>query len=111
MVSWLCKRIGWLCSELALQGNVVQARAEQGFQVQARTYINCSLQSEILKFRRYCTFVPPPPIVIDDSSFTVALTLTLGGYKSAIAPKFHVLALLCVMAPEECMMHNSQKIC
>ena len=34
----------------------------------------------------------PPPIVIDDSSwknaaesFTVALTLTLGGYKSAIA--------------------------
>ena len=73
MVSWIWKRIGWLCSELALQGNVVQARAEQGFQVQARTYINCSLQSEILKF--------------------------------------HVLALLCVMAPEECMMHNSQKIC
>ena len=38
---------------------------------------------------------PPPPIVIDDSSlkiaaesFTVALTLTLGGYKSAIAPNF-----------------------
>ena len=37
---------------------------------------------------------PPPPIVIDDSSwknaaesFTVALTLTLGGYESAIAPK------------------------
>ena len=36
----------------------------------------------------------PPPIVIDDSSwknaaesFTVALTLTLGGYESAIAPK------------------------
>ena len=35
-----------------------------------------------------------PPIVIDDSSlknaaesFTVALTLTLGGYESAIAPK------------------------
>ena len=34
-----------------------------------------------------------PPIVIDDSSwknaaesFTVALTLTLGGYESAIAP-------------------------
>ena len=40
----------WLCRELALQGNVVQARAGQGFQVQARTYINCSLQSEILKF-------------------------------------------------------------
>ena len=39
-----------------------------------------------LEFRHYCTFVPPPPIVIDDSSwknaaesFTVALTLTLGG--------------------------------
>ena len=39
----------------------------------------------------YCTFVPP--IVIDDSSlknaaeiFTVALTLTLGGYESAIVP-------------------------
>ena len=37
---------------------------------------------------------PPSPIVIDDSSwknaaesFTVALTLTLGGYESAIAPK------------------------
>ena len=55
MVSWLCKRIGsvesWLCTELALQGNVVQDRPRQGFQVQARTYINCSLQSEILKFR------------------------------------------------------------
>ena len=38
-------------------------------------------------FWRYCTFVPPP-IVIDDSSwknaaesFTVALTLTLGGVR------------------------------
>ena len=37
---------------------------------------------------------PPLPIVIDDSSwknaaesFNVALTLTLGGYESAIAPK------------------------
>ena len=36
---------------------------------------------------------PPPPFVIDDSSwknaaesFTIALTLTLGGYESAIAP-------------------------
>ena len=44
---------------------------------------------------RYCTFVPPHPIVIDDSSlknaaesFTVALTLTLGGYESAIAPYY-----------------------
>ena len=37
----------WLCRELALQGNVVQARAGQGFQVQGRTYINYSLQSEI----------------------------------------------------------------
>ena len=47
----------------------------------------------ILKEGRYCTFVLPP-IVIDDSSwknaaesFTVALTLTLGGYESAIASK------------------------
>ena len=54
-----------------------------------------------LYFGRYCTFVPPPPfpIVIDDSSwknaaesFTVALTLTLGGYESAIAPYFVILA-------------------
>ena len=37
---------------------------------------------------------PPPPIVFDNSSwknaaesFTVALTLTLGGYESAIAPE------------------------
>ena len=47
--------------------------------------------------RRYCTFLPPlpapPPNVIDDlswknatESFTVALTLTLGEYESAIAP-------------------------
>ena len=42
---------------------------------------------------RYCTFVPSPRIAIDDSSlknaaesFTIALTLTLGGYESAIAP-------------------------
>ena len=49
---------------------------------------------KLTKKRRYCTFVPPPPIVIDDSwwkntaeSFTVALTLTLGGYESAKAPK------------------------
>ena len=43
----------------------------------------------------YCTFVPPLPIVIDDSlwkneaeseSFTI-IALTLGGYESAIAPK------------------------
>ena len=39
-------------------------------------------------------FHTPPPIVIDDSSwknaaesFTVALTLTLGGYESAIVPR------------------------
>ena len=67
----------WLCRELALQGNVVQARAGQGFQVQARTYINCSLQSEILKFH-------------------------------VLAPS--KMSTYCVMAPEECMMHNSQKI-
>ena len=29
--------LSWLCRELALQGNAVQARAGQGFQVQART--------------------------------------------------------------------------
>ena len=42
---------------------------------------------------------PPPPILIDDSSwknaaesFTIALILSLGGYKSAIAPvKLHWL--------------------
>ena len=46
-----------------------------------------------LFFWHYCTLVPL--IVIDDSSwknaaesFTVALTLTLGGYKSAIVPFF-----------------------
>ena len=39
------------------------------------------------------SYNPPPPNVIDDSSwknaaesFTVALTLTLGEYESAIAP-------------------------
>ena len=81
MVSWLCKRIGWLWRELAQQGNVVQARAAQGFQVQARTYINYSLQSEILKF-------------------------------NILAPsKMSTYCVSSVMAPEECMMHNSQKIC
>ena len=68
----------WLCRELALQGNVVQARAVQGFQVQGRTYINYSLQSEILKFH---VFAPSK------------------------------MSTYCVMAAEECMMHNSQKIC
>ena len=44
----------------------------------------------LLHFR---TSPPPTPIVIDESSwknaaesFTVALTLTIGGYESAIAP-------------------------
>ena len=56
--------------------------------------ILCAFQSVdvVTKFlRRYCTFVPP--IIIGDSSwkntaesFAVALTLTLGGYQSAIAP-------------------------
>ena len=54
---------------------------------------------------RHCTFVPPPPppIVIDDSSlknaaesFTIALTLTVGGYESAIAPEN--LSLQCFQA-------------
>ena len=47
----------------------------------------------------YCTYVAPPPIVFDDSSwknavesFTVAITLTLVGYESAILP-FHCLLI------------------
>ena len=56
-----------------------------------------------------------PPIVIDDSSwknaaesFTVALTLTLGGYESAIAPfwpsnfLFQVLRLTCRLTHKIC---------
>ena len=58
------------------------------------TCARVSLLMELQVKGRCCTFVPPPlPIVIDDSSwknaaesFTVALTLTLGGYESAIAP-------------------------
>ena len=38
---------GWLCKRLALQGNVVQGRAVQGLQVQARTYIHCSFTEEV----------------------------------------------------------------
>ena len=44
-----------------------------------------------------------PPIVIDDSSwknaaesFTVALTLTLGGYESAIAPNSLASYISCI---------------
>ena len=48
MMSWLCKRIGsvesWLCA-----GQCSAGMGRAGFQVQARTYIHCSLQSEILK--------------------------------------------------------------
>ena len=33
----LAEQDDWLCGELALQGNPVQARAGQAFQVQART--------------------------------------------------------------------------
>ena len=39
---------GWFCRELALQGNVVQARAGQGLQVQARAYIHCSFTEEVV---------------------------------------------------------------
>ena len=35
---------GWLFRELALQGNVVQARAGQGSQ---RTYIHCSFTEKV----------------------------------------------------------------
>ena len=80
----------WLCRELALQGNVVQARAGQGFQVQARTYISCSLQSEILKFR---------------------VVLALSKMSIYIPTELCVCVCVCVMAPEECVMHNSLKIC
>ena len=66
----------WLCRELAPQGNVVQARA--GLPSARQDLINCSLQSEILKFH---VFAPSK------------------------------MSTYCVMAPEECMMHNSQKIC
>ena len=38
---------GWLCKGLALQDNVVQGRAGQGLQVQARTYIHCSFTEEV----------------------------------------------------------------
>ena len=60
---------------------------------QVRVLISCNLYIiqiflALLHFR-----TPPPPIVIDDSSwenvaesFTIALTLTLGGYESGIAP-------------------------
>ena len=47
-----------------------------------------------MKLQCYCTFVLPLLLLIDDwsrkntaESFTVALTLTLGGYENAIAPK------------------------
>ena len=53
-------------------------------------FISFIFYSALLHFRTL-----PPPIVIDDSSwknaaksFTVALTLTLGGYESVIAPFF-----------------------
>ena len=38
---------GWLCIGLALQDNVVQARAGQSLQVQARTYTHCSFTEEV----------------------------------------------------------------
>ena len=38
---------GRLCRELALQRNVVKARADLGLQVQTKTYINCSFTEEI----------------------------------------------------------------
>ena len=51
-------------------------------------------EKEKMALLHFRTPPPTPLIVIDDSSwknaaesFTVALTLTLGGYESAIAPK------------------------
>ena len=60
------------------------------FQAKERVYHNFAEFPALLHF-----LTPPRPIVIDDSSwknvaesFTIALTLTLGEYKSAIAPNF-----------------------
>ena len=54
---------------------------------------NSEIYFPILSETTLLHFRTPPPIVIDDSSwknaaesFTVALTLTLGGYESAIEP-------------------------
>ena len=51
--------------------------------------------SEMLYLFGAIALLYPPPIIIDDSSwksaaesFAIALTLTLGGYESAIAPFF-----------------------
>ena len=56
--------------------------------------LDLGLSTEMLALLHFRAPPPPSPIVIDDSSwknvaesFTVALTLTLGGYESAIAPK------------------------
>ena len=55
---------------------------------------NCYEEKMTLLHFRTPSPPPPPPIVIDDSheknaaeSFNLALTLTLGWYESAIAPK------------------------
>ena len=37
----------WLCRGLAMLDSIVQARAGQGLQVQARTYIHCSFTEEV----------------------------------------------------------------
>ena len=58
------------------------------------SYSKCSTSHRRTRFvGAIALSYPPPPIVIDDSSwknaaesFTVALTLTLGGYESAIVP-------------------------
>ena len=47
---------GWLCTELALQGNVLQARAGQGLQVQVRTCIHCSFTEEVDRLKYLLKF-------------------------------------------------------
>ena len=47
MDSELALQEGGLCVGLALQRNVVQGRAGQGLQVQARTYIHCGFTEEV----------------------------------------------------------------
>ena len=50
-----------LCKELALQDNVVQARAGQDLQEQAKIYIHCSFTEEVdsLKYWKLISLLYP----------------------------------------------------